>query len=554
MLKSALWYQEQGYSVIPVQQNKKPYIKWAEFQNKKATRQEIEQWWGEWPQANIGIVTGKISKINVVDVDTQAGLDLLNEYLPDTFLTPIARTPGGGWHYWFAYQPGLVNRARTIDGCDVRTDGGYITAPPSVNGTGRKYEWLEGHKISEVDFAAMPDSFFFDLSQDKSLKNIHSSTLVTTRGGVTNGLPSVTSSYVDLKKGGRDQSIFHIANCLVKGGMNHVDIEQVLRIIGKNCEPPFDENEISIKIKSATDRNDKKNRAWQQEVFELIELQRGYISVTKAYNELQVLRKQDKVSVRVAFKRLEELGMIEKSGRIAGEYKIIDRNTEKIDFLSADTTPYKIHLPFNLGRLVRIHPKNIIVIAGEQNSGKSALALNIARDNMYQPNVPIRYFSSEMGAVELRERLAGFDGISIEDWKKVDFRERSSNFEDVIDPDAINIIDFLEISDAFYKIAETMRLVYEKLRNGIAIIAIQKDSKAEYGRGSSFGLEKPRLYLTVSDNAPAGAILKIQKAKNWQDKTKNPNGLQIGFKIVNGCNLMCVGDWHRTGGKQDGND
>jgi len=539
MLKSALWYQEQGYSVIQVQQNKKPYIKWAEFQNKKATRQEIEQWWGEWPQANIGIVTGKISKINVVDVDTQAGLDLLNEYLPDTFLTPIARTPGGGWHYWFAYQPGLVNRARTIDGCDVRTDGGYITAPPSVNGTGRKYEWLEGHKISEVDFAAMPDSFFFDLSQDKSLNNIHSSTLVTTRGGVTNGLPSVTSSYVDLKKGGRDQSIFHIANCLVKGGMNHVDIEQVLRIIGKNCEPPFDENEISIKIKSATDRNDKKNRAWQQEVFELIELQRGYISVTKAYNELQVLRKQDKVSVRVAFKRLEELGMIEKSGRIAGEYKIIDRNTEKIDFLSADTTPYKIHLPFNLNRLVRIHPKNIITVAGEQNAGKSALLLNIARDNMYQPTIPIKYFSSEMGASELKIRLQKFNK-PLEDWTRIKFKLRTGNFTDVIDPNGLNIIDYLEVSKDFFEVGGMLTNIFNSLDGGVAVVAIQKPRGRETGIGGERTLDKARLYLSISSG-----ILTIVKGKIWASDIINPNGMYINFKLGGGANFKTEGPWKR---------
>ena len=85
-----------------------------------------------------------------------SGHDALNEYLPDNIQTPAVKTPSGGWHYYFKYQKGLVNRARVITDCDVRTDGGYVVAPASVGENGHSYQWLDGLGLHEVDPAAMP--------------------------------------------------------------------------------------------------------------------------------------------------------------------------------------------------------------------------------------------------------------------------------------------------------------------------------------------------------------------------------------------------------------
>lgn len=79
----ALWYQDKGFSVIPVQPNKRPFIKWEKYQAEKAGPDQILGWWNNWPEANIGIVTGFISGLMVVDVDSAAGHDVLNELLPD---------------------------------------------------------------------------------------------------------------------------------------------------------------------------------------------------------------------------------------------------------------------------------------------------------------------------------------------------------------------------------------------------------------------------------------------------------------------------------------
>jgi len=106
LIKTALEYAgENNFSIIPLQKNKKPFIQWAEFQHRKATADEIKAWWSKWPNAMIGIVTGQISGLFVVDCDTQQGYETVQELLPDSLQTPIARTPRIGWHIYFQYPP-----------------------------------------------------------------------------------------------------------------------------------------------------------------------------------------------------------------------------------------------------------------------------------------------------------------------------------------------------------------------------------------------------------------------------------------------------------------
>jgi putative DNA primase/helicase len=61
MLDEALRYSKMNLSVIPVGKDKRPLFSWKEYQDRLATEDEIKTWWTKYPEANIGIVTGKIS-------------------------------------------------------------------------------------------------------------------------------------------------------------------------------------------------------------------------------------------------------------------------------------------------------------------------------------------------------------------------------------------------------------------------------------------------------------------------------------------------------------
>ena len=209
--------------------------------------------------------------------------------------------------------------------------------------------------------------------------------------------------------------------------------------------------------------------------------------------------------------------------------------------LNCEVEPLNIKFPLELETRVEMFPKNIMVIAGSPNAGKSAACLSIAEMNMDKLplDMPISYFSSEMGSIEARKRLLGFKR-SLESWNWKIF-ERGDNFAHVIDPNGFNIIDYLEIHDKFYEVGGKIKAIHDRLENGIAIVAIQKkDTISEYGLGGLRSLEKPRIYISLRQNYPGGTM-RIVKAKNWV--SEDPNGLQRDFRLGGGCYFFPTNDW-----------
>jgi hypothetical protein len=107
----------------------------------------IRAWWCRWPDANVGIRTGSVSSLVVVDVDPgHGGLDTVRRLQAEGPLPEglRVRTGSGGWHLYFAHPGGVIrNSAGTAlgPGVDVRGDGGYVIAPPSRHRSGGSYQW-----------------------------------------------------------------------------------------------------------------------------------------------------------------------------------------------------------------------------------------------------------------------------------------------------------------------------------------------------------------------------------------------------------------------------
>ena len=141
MFEIAKKYLAKNISVIPVGKDKKPLINWKEYQTRLASQSEAFEWWQKWPDANIGIVTGKISGITVIDVE--AGGDISR--FPST---TIIRTGGGGWHLYYQYCAGMENKTRVFPLTDVRGNGGFVVAPPSIHSSGKKYEVEEKKQLA----------------------------------------------------------------------------------------------------------------------------------------------------------------------------------------------------------------------------------------------------------------------------------------------------------------------------------------------------------------------------------------------------------------------
>lgn len=162
---AAILYAASGWSVIPVEaRGKRPLMAWLEFQQRIASASEIASWFRKWPEANVGIVTGYISQIVVVDIDPQhGGAQSLQEMERDQGALPRTlevHTGGGGRHLYFAYPSvRLHNRVGIRPGIDLRSDGGYVVAPPSVHPSGERYRWLPGQGPQDLLAEPLPAWF-----------------------------------------------------------------------------------------------------------------------------------------------------------------------------------------------------------------------------------------------------------------------------------------------------------------------------------------------------------------------------------------------------------
>jgi hypothetical protein len=120
----------------------------------------VAGFWEQWPTANVGIRTGPDSGIVVLDVDTPKGgattlkgLERKHGRLPPT---PKVLTGGGGWQFYFGHPGGEVRCSvgKIGHGLDVRADGGYVVAPPSMHASGRPYLWLTS--LDKASLARLP--------------------------------------------------------------------------------------------------------------------------------------------------------------------------------------------------------------------------------------------------------------------------------------------------------------------------------------------------------------------------------------------------------------
>lgn len=122
---------------------------------------ELGRWWSRAPLANVGIRTGAESGLVVVDVDGEAGRRSLRALIAShVVLQPRwARTGSGGWHAYFAH-PGIAvpnSAGRLGEGLDIRGDGGYVVAPPSLHASRRLYRWVGPPPEGEEPLPHLPD-------------------------------------------------------------------------------------------------------------------------------------------------------------------------------------------------------------------------------------------------------------------------------------------------------------------------------------------------------------------------------------------------------------
>lgn len=538
ILEVALGYLKQGIPAIPAsQKTKAPLVKWVEFQKRLPTKEETVSMFSKFPGCMVAIVTGTISGIMVVDADSEYAIKRIEETLPETYDSIIAVSPRGGRHYYYkCSNPTLQTKAGILEKIDIRASGGIIITPPSRRDDGGHYEWLTCIDFNKESLQDIPEPLAM-------LLNINIYNLTRT-GAPARSTQYSTGENVDNRKlfqpTHRDADLFELAKNLRKAGKNPEYILQVLERIAIGMGDDFGVEVLKEKIKSTFSYQIREEKSLAEEVRNWVLITTDNNStflITDVYRDLDLITRDNKMKAATYLSRLVEEGLIERYGEKRGSYRKVDKEIEYMDYVNAIPESVDLLMPFHLHDVAEITPKAIIVIAGATNSGKTAFFLNLIKMNMDKFN-SFLYLNSETSPQTFRKRLDRF-GEPISFWQdKLKVIDRCSNFADVIDPDGFNVIDYLELDpEKTFKVSEYIRNIFNKLNRGIAFIGLQKASKASFGRGGEFTLEKAQ--LAISMDYDKAKIVKCKSPKNgfaYHNST-------IDFNISFGCNIVEKSGW-----------
>lgn len=242
LLQMALTYASKyGWAVFPVSQSTKKPLTPHGCKDAKKDPGAIKNWWKKNPTASIGIATGSASNLIVIDedIDDNKGLngyeevsrwEKLNGELPETVTSITGR---GGYHLYYHYEgKDIGNRAGILEGVDVRGEGGYVIAPPSVHPNGTEYSWEyppEEHELAEINDTVRA---FLSIGTHHSESEMK--------------VPDV------IENGQRNDTLFRLACSLQSQGLPDDAIRSAIENTNKEkCIDPVDTAEIDLILSSA---------------------------------------------------------------------------------------------------------------------------------------------------------------------------------------------------------------------------------------------------------------------------------------------------------------
>ena len=246
------------WSIFPLRpRDKRPLTKHG-FKDASASLEQIDRWWMANSRAGIGIPTGKVNGLIVIDFDPRnAGgeevdndgvthyrdaWDMASEFfgaesVPETW---TVETPGGGLHFYFQHPgervvPGIKGWK---NGVDIKSDGGYVCAPPSIHPNGGEYIWATP-PTGDVVLAEMPETVLSEMAE-KQRERVSKEIAGTLGDG-------------KVPAGTRNDYLTSVAGTLQR---RNIDPEAILAaLLAENnakCEPPLDEDEIVAIVTSVS--------------------------------------------------------------------------------------------------------------------------------------------------------------------------------------------------------------------------------------------------------------------------------------------------------------
>jgi len=231
-------YLNEGICVLPVRPyEKRPYMgNWHKYMTVQPTPANLELWFKSLSGAGVGAVTGFISDMVVLDIDTRFSgsvTELLQKYPTDR----VSRSGSGGYHLFYKYPKSfgskIPNAVNLIPGVDLRADGGFIVLPPTLHPSGNLYKWE-----SEGEMGIFPVEI---LSSRKTTSDSSNTWLQELMRGVTSGE--------------RNDAAAKLSGYLFGKGLNLDVVESIMVSWNEKNDPPMNTGELLTTVKSIARSN-----------------------------------------------------------------------------------------------------------------------------------------------------------------------------------------------------------------------------------------------------------------------------------------------------------
>jgi RecA-family ATPase len=273
-------YYANHFNVIPLRLDKRPrLVSWKKYQNEAVTPADIQNWFGGGlkPPVNVGIVTGKVSGIWVLDADSEEAIHEIERLtieglIPKTEMVAATRR---GRHYYFSSPLNSEIKSgpqihAIIPQVDVKGEGGYIIAPPSlfIDGKGR-YTWLNDFHPDYRPPVFHPSAIQRPgLDLPPAAKRDHGlspdpATAPPLGGGRVwwrdsdgqlwfdlTGVKDLVTKFEAAELGRRNVTLTSQVGLLVRRGLRNDEVYSLAKVINMTYRPPMDDSEIDTIVDS----------------------------------------------------------------------------------------------------------------------------------------------------------------------------------------------------------------------------------------------------------------------------------------------------------------
>lgn len=571
------FYRGNGLCTIPIPyQTKVATIAWGEFQKRLPTDTEIRKWFSN-DNSNIALVCGAISGgLVVLDCDTEevfysVGMTIKERMgVADILDFTLVSQTGRGFQYLLKVKEPVKNQK--FPKLDIKAEGGYIVAPPSIHPNGKQYHFLNPlipirtiNNLVEIGIDTKP--------KPKVVTAGEQPTWVTDalQRGVTEGQ--------------RNDMCFKLAAYFARHLPQDVAL-LILRQWNDKNKPPLPEGEILSTMNSAykeSQDNDSivdntisfnnadggENSYLKRDNFGTTSGQKEWGTYARQFDEFmrEVKGKVDKrecaeaIGLKVTSDAFRKILSRRKGGN-RPQVRAYRGSPNLIEWINRDyrITPedigiesmLKIKLPLDIPESIKIPSRSVTGIAGYKSSGKTAFLLETGELNVYSQDKPIYYWYNEMGELLLNTRLEDYP-LLVKARREGRFRpvmQGDFEFADVIDPEAINLIDYIDRNDDIWLIGEDIRSIFTPLNTGCSIFALQKKhGDNQLGYGGTPTLKLATLYITLDeqshDSNTTHGIARIIVCKNWEEI--NPVGMFCNYHTGGEHGKLFIDDgWQRS--------